>query len=579
MNKVDYLMEKNSQIFAELQNVRKVYSDIDHMYSQLEDISQDNAKLNDDLESLSNKANSLTEVVGEVSESVSSMSSSLNQTNVNVNALSSDLQDLATFAQGVSSTTNNLVLQTNTMTSTINTLSDGIDSLNEDVEDLSENISGLQTNYTSLSNSLTSNIDTINESIGDLSTEVETINTGIGDISQNVSGLQNNYSTLSSSLSTLNEEVDDISTDIDTINSNISSLTTEVNKANVYITAMNTDIESIVTFSQGLSTTVNDLTLTTNDLSTQIDTVEENVDSLSDNVSTLSSSMDSISTTIASLQGVGGTRNYLINSDFRVNQRGETTYNNSNAGLKKYTVDRLMHADSTNYSLSQIEDGGISIQNLSSSEQVRFEQIIEDGAKLLGNKEISLSISINNVVSKIEGKTLNIGNSQSKTYNGVTFGVEYTNDGKFRCYFILNSGLTRNINWWKLEISPNSTQFEPRLYVEELSLCQRYYQIFRAKSSFSGFGFGFLKSDSTKGFLYINFHTEMRAIPTLKASGSFRGYFNYTVTINRLEMDQGSTHGTNLAFYVSSAQSSFLCGIVSANNNSSTYIAFDAEIY
>ena len=71
----------------------------------------------------------------------------------------------------------------------------------------------------------------------------------------------------------------------------------------------------------------------------------------------------------------------------------------------------------------------------------------------------------------------------------------------------------------------------------------------------------------------------MRVTPTLKASGSFRGYFNYTITINSLEMDQGSTHGTNIAFYVSSSQSGFISGIVSTNNTTSSYISFDAEIY
>ena len=167
--------------------------------------------------------------------------------------------------------------------------------------------------------------------------------------------------------------------------------------------------------------------------------------------------------------------NYLINSNFLINQRKATSYTNSSYGNNKYTVDRLIHLDSNSYTLTPQSSGGIKVAN-SSSSQVKFGQYIERGAYDLGGKPLSLTISCDGVEYKYENFVVNAGESAELTFDSGAVGVEYISNSKFCCYFKINAGKTVLVNYWKLEIGEMATRYEPRFIGEELYLCHRYYR-------------------------------------------------------------------------------------------------------
>lgn len=174
--------------------------------------------------------------------------------------------------------------------------------------------------------------------------------------------------------------------------------------------------------------------------------------------------------------------NILINSNFAINQRGETEYNNSNAPTSAYTVDRLVHYLNCPYKLTAHNGGGIVVENTGTT-SVDFAQIIEDGGALYGNciQTLSMSIVVNNVTRIIKATGTP---KQGKTFIGAGFPdntgimyVEWTTSNTYKAWFRIYSGKTVKINWWKLEVGSNATAYMPPNPAEELLKCQRYYQV------------------------------------------------------------------------------------------------------
>lgn len=130
--------------------------------------------------------------------------------------------------------------------------------------------------------------------------------------------------------------------------------------------------------------------------------------------------------------------NLLINGDFKVNQRGATTYNE----VGKYTVDRWKLLSGT----LEVVSGGIMLNG-------SITQILEHSP----NMPVVAS-----------------SNAGEVTYeNGA---VTITTTERTLITFV------------KLEVGTYATTFCPRTYAEEISMCQRFYQVYYGyKKALSGY--------------------------------------------------------------------------------------------
>lgn len=158
--------------------------------------------------------------------------------------------------------------------------------------------------------------------------------------------------------------------------------------------------------------------------------------------------------------------NLLINPNFKINQRGQSTY--SISLLSGYTVDRWKLWNGT---LTVNSDGTITVK---SSTDCSFVQILEDEC----TGECCASI----YVTKISGYWT-LYTESDNIYDGSINLKEGLNTVKFtgcKTFAIATHGKNNDsitIKWAKLEKGTNVTQFiEPADPATELLKCQRYHQ-------------------------------------------------------------------------------------------------------
>lgn len=237
--------------------------------------------------------------------------------------------------------------------------------------------------------------------------------------------------------------------------------------------------------------------------------------------------------------------NLLLNGNFKINQRGQTSYNEKD----KYTVDRWMLVNggldgAPHGSLSK-RDNGISLTG-AKSKQLYIEQKIDPtNFSTLCEKTLTLScemfgnnITQGNVFLQIyynsDGKTIThkkiIDHTELKTNwnkyyitistpaNIKTMGVQVgTFNEPGNGYNFINEDGVLFINNVKLEIGDKPTAFYPRPYGEELALCQRYY----ISGNYNLMG---LKTHFSSNILYymIPLPVLMRSKPTLTDSSKVK---------------------------------------------------------
>lgn len=167
--------------------------------------------------------------------------------------------------------------------------------------------------------------------------------------------------------------------------------------------------------------------------------------------------------------------NLLINGDFRVNQRGKTTYQ----GYNKYTVDRWI-SRSTNSTISVISNG-ISIKAETGSSRVGLIQQPIENPQNLGGKTVTLSTKIVGI-----SGTVNLRVIINGTY---TEFADISAVGTYSFKIDLPTSITSlvvglrgvpnstvQVEYMKLEGGSIATPHYQKPYAEELTVCQRYYQ-------------------------------------------------------------------------------------------------------
>lgn len=200
--------------------------------------------------------------------------------------------------------------------------------------------------------------------------------------------------------------------------------------------------------------------------------------------------------------------NLLINSDFRnpVNQRGKTTYTNNGSSSREYTIDRWWISYGCEVTL---ENDGIRITN-NTSENRTFNQSFENKIKL--NNGITTSCQ----VEELNGSVTLVLNGSTMYTQALTVGenvLTKQSDSDYinSFYFYIKPNSSIKLSLAKLEQGMIATPFVPRLYGEELALCQRYYFALEGIT-------GIYLTGNSSNSLYstsFNFPVKMRVAPTV----------------------------------------------------------------
>ena len=196
--------------------------------------------------------------------------------------------------------------------------------------------------------------------------------------------------------------------------------------------------------------------------------------------------------------------NLLINSDFRnpVNQRGKTSYTGTSSATL-YTIDRW---GIVNVPTVTIQEGdSLKITNPSTATYTgRFKQVFEN---TLPSDFYTLSMKVKSNTGNVE--ISNFG----KIYEGFAGVYSRTSAVKLaldELVFYLSPGCSIEIEWIKLEQGTNATPFTPRLYAEEMTICQRYYRILHRTPIFT------IDTTRVSYFVPAIFGVPLRDAPVLK---------------------------------------------------------------
>lgn len=240
--------------------------------------------------------------------------------------------------------------------------------------------------------------------------------------------------------------------------------------------------------------------------------------------------------------------NLLINGDFQVWQRGESFDNTMiKSSYVVYTADRWWtYYEGNSFTVRKGANGGLVI----SKGQSIF-QTLE--TKLEVGETYTLSAKVNDEI-----LTYTFVGGEYNDWNVTPNGLQYRTWGEYDCIHVLGDvSSERTIYWVKLEKGSLATPFVPRLYAEELAMCERYYQTYQSAC---------LWSRNNTDFNGFPLRTEMRTTPTIAW-----GYY-----LNPMGHDV-----TSKASNVSMNKNMFLYIIFSENIGVIAYISFglDAEIY
>ncbi len=167
--------------------------------------------------------------------------------------------------------------------------------------------------------------------------------------------------------------------------------------------------------------------------------------------------------------------NLLDNPDFKINQRGQSSYTASG----QYTVDRWLHNTVDGFKVSPVADGiQLDTRNVTSSTtKGTLIQYIENYEALLGQ---TMTISVN-LGGKIYTQEVVIPTSAGSTKalsiaNKMDVFLYHNGSNRLAFNIRLNNGVNITIKRVKLEVSSCFTPFVPPNPAEELLKCQRYYE-------------------------------------------------------------------------------------------------------
>lgn len=195
--------------------------------------------------------------------------------------------------------------------------------------------------------------------------------------------------------------------------------------------------------------------------------------------------------------------NLLLNSNFKVDQRGRGTYTN-NTTKPTYTLDRWM---SINTEVVYNVDGTATITSLATTDtSAWFKQILEHAI----NDTCTLSCNITAVTGSAYLYNHANGKKIVKGLNTVT--LSYLKEASIE----LKQGASITIEWIKLEKGSKATAYVAPNYTNELQRCMMYYNV--VNTSLNGYF-------TTQMYVGCETLLNMRTKPTVKGVGSIWVYY------------------------------------------------------
>lgn len=183
--------------------------------------------------------------------------------------------------------------------------------------------------------------------------------------------------------------------------------------------------------------------------------------------------------TLTQLSNFLGTKfsnpNLLINPDFKINQRGKSTYSSTGAGA---TVDRWL---GTNAKTVVNSDNTVTVSSLSGTGYfTQHEENISYGKHTYSIYVQAITGTVKAFYKSKNSKDIELGTLKQglNTFTSV--------DDGFKSFFLsIASGSSVTLKYVKIEQGSIATTFVAPSYAEELNKCYRFYQ--KIKPHFSGY--------------------------------------------------------------------------------------------
>ena len=156
--------------------------------------------------------------------------------------------------------------------------------------------------------------------------------------------------------------------------------------------------------------------------------------------------------------------NLLINPDFKINQRGATSYEQQG-----YSVDRWKI---WNVTVTPSANGGITVKNDKYSDTGTFLQYLENATE--GDSTLSC------YVTSVSGKVTMVADDNSQVILKQGLNVVHTSKSTKAFTIFLNRGTSITLKWVKLEQGKVATEFIAPNPAEELTKCYRFKYIGKA---------------------------------------------------------------------------------------------------
>lgn len=151
--------------------------------------------------------------------------------------------------------------------------------------------------------------------------------------------------------------------------------------------------------------------------------------------------------------------NLLINPDFKINQRGATSYEQQG-----YSVDRWKI---WNVTVTPSTSGGITVKNDKYTDTGTFLQYLENATE--GDSTLSC------YVTSVSGTVTMVADDNSQVILKQGLNVVHTSKSTKAFTIFLNRGTSITLKWVKLEQGAVATSFIAPNMAEELVKCKRYY--------------------------------------------------------------------------------------------------------
>lgn len=268
---------------------------------------------------------------------------------------------------------------------------------------------------------------------------------------------------------------------------------------------------------------------------------------------------------------VGSNPNLLINGDFRnpINQRGATSYTSNGWEKMPYSIDRWYLLGHDNSVSLTINENSVKLTSTTKNDG-HFRQALE--------KELNGTYTV--TVEVLSG-TPNLYTNNGKTPLVVGKNT-ITLSGTFTWFGVSVAGYSSvEIGYIKVEQGSVATPFIPRLYAEELALCQRYY--FSANLSHVHAHRIWMNERGGDFLVDVMTSVPMRTTPTftlVKCSGMYDNTNNSSLTASELSISLRTIVNYQYAQLLISKTSGDMSSYDSGDWNVSVIqFTLDAEIY